>query len=220
MTSIDQNMKESARINSVSINIEAYYTKKIKEFGPIPQGVDWNGEESQVVRFKQLSKIIPKDNFSLSDIGCGYGRYNEYLQNNYSNFTYVGYDLSSEMINQAKRLYDNNPSSKFIFIDKLDNINCTDYSVASGIFGVKMHYTNDQWLKYILDTLEVINAKSTKGFAFNMITKYSDEHYMKSNLYYADPLFLFDYCKRNFSKNVSLLHDYGLYEFTILVRKG
>ncbi len=32
-------------------------------------------------------------------------------------------------------------------------------------------------------------------------------------------LFFFDYCKRNFSKNVALLRNYGLYDFTVLVRK-
>ena len=42
---------------------------------------------------------------------------------------------------------------------------------------------------------------------------------MRPYLYYADPLFLFDYCKKKYSKSVALLHDYGLYEFTILVRK-
>ena len=33
-------------------------------------------------------------------------------------------------------------------------------------------------------------------------------------------LFFFDFCKRNFSRNVALLHDYGLYDFTIIVRKN
>jgi hypothetical protein len=42
---------------------------------------------------------------------------------------------------------------------------------------------------------------------------------MRDDLYYADPLFLFDYCKRNFAKNVALLHDYRIYDFTIIVRK-
>ena len=42
---------------------------------------------------------------------------------------------------------------------------------------------------------------------------------MRPDLYYADPCRLFDLCKRRYAKNVALLHDYGLYEFTILVRK-
>ena len=42
---------------------------------------------------------------------------------------------------------------------------------------------------------------------------------MKDYLFYADPCELFDFCKTRFSQNVALLHDYGLYEFTILVEE-
>ena len=42
---------------------------------------------------------------------------------------------------------------------------------------------------------------------------------MRPDLYYADPCFLFDYCQRRYSRWVAVLHDYGLYEFTIVVRK-
>lgn len=199
-------------------NINHYYTDKIKMHGATPKGVDWNGEESQFVRFEQLSKIINKDIFSINDIGCGYGKYFEFLQNRFSNFNYYGFDLSQEMINNAKSLY-SNMGGGFMQVDNLKNIEKADYSVASGIFSVKLEHNESEWLSYILSTLEDMNEKSIKGFSFNMLTKYSDKEYMKDNLYYADPLFIFDYCKRNFSKQVALLHDYGLYEFTILVKK-
>jgi hypothetical protein len=42
---------------------------------------------------------------------------------------------------------------------------------------------------------------------------------MRDDLYYADPRVIFDHCKRSFSRWVALLHDYGLYEFTIIVRR-
>ena len=199
-------------------NINHYYTDKIKIYGATPKGVDWNGEESQFVRFEQLSKIINKDIFSINDIGCGYGKYFEYLQNRFLNFNYYGFDLSQEMIKNAKSLY-SNKGGGFMQVDNLKNIEKADYSVASGIFSVKMEYNESEWLSYILATLEEMNEKSIKGFSFNMLTKYSEKEYMRDNLYYADPLFIFDYCKRNFSKQVALLHDYGLYEFTILVKK-
>ena len=199
-------------------NINHYYTDKIKMHGATPKGVDWNGEDSQFVRFEQLSKIINKDIFSINDIGCGYGKYFEFLQNRFSNFNYYGFDLSQEMINNAKSLY-SNMGGGFMQVDNLKNIEKADYSVASGIFSVKMEHNESEWLSYILSTLEQMNEKSIRGFSFNMLTKYSDKEYMKDNLYYADPLFIFDYCKRNFSKQVALLHDYGLYEFTILVKK-
>jgi len=88
--------------------IEKYYTKKIQQHGPSPQGVDWNGENSQFIRFEQLSKIISANEFfSIGDIGCGYGKYFEYLQNRFDKFSYIGYDLSKEMIENAKNLYAN-----------------------------------------------------------------------------------------------------------------
>ena len=71
----------------------------------------------------------------------------------------------------------------------------------------------------MLRTLEKIDALSRKGFAFNVLTKYSDREFMRDDLYYADPIFLFEHCRRKFSRFVSLIHDYPLYEFTILVRK-
>ena len=199
-------------------NINHYYTDKIKIYGATPKGVDWNGEESQFIRFEQLSKIINKDIFSINDIGCGYGKYFEFLQNRFLNFNYYGFNLSQEMIKNAKSLY-SNKGGGFMQVDNLKNIEKADYSVASGIFSVKMEHNESEWLSYILSTLEQMNEKSIRGFSFNMLTKYSDKEYMRDDLYYADPLFIFDYCKRNFSKQVALLHDYGLYEFTILVKK-
>jgi len=101
----------------------------------------------------------------------------------------------------------------------MSDIEVSDYSIASGIFSVKMQHSNKDWLSYISETLVKINEKTTNGFAFNMLSKYSDKEFMRDNLYYADPLFIFDFCKKNFAKNISLIHDYDLYEFTMLVTK-
>jgi hypothetical protein len=60
-------------------------------------------------------------------------------------------------------------------------------------------------------------ALSRRGFAFNMLTGYADADRMRPDLYYADPHAVFDRCRR-FSRRVALLHDYPLYEFTMLVR--
>jgi hypothetical protein len=67
-------------INKVHKNIDIYYTKKIKVFGPSSLGVDWRDEESQQLRFEQLSKIVNLYNSSLNDIGCGYGKYLDFIK--------------------------------------------------------------------------------------------------------------------------------------------
>jgi hypothetical protein len=100
-----------------------------------------------------------------------------------------------------------------------NNLTPVDYVISSGIFNVKLALNSDDWINYIINTLHDFDSLSHKGFAFNALTSYSDVEYMRENLYYTDPLFIFDYCKRNFSHSVSLLHDYGLYEFTIIVKK-
>ena len=43
---------------------------------------------------------------------------------------------------------------------------------------------------------------------------------MRDYLYYPNPCEVFDWCKRRYAKDVALLHDYGLYAFTMLVRKS
>lgn len=204
------------KMNDVHKKIDNYYTGKIEKYGATPQGVDWNGEESQFTRFKQLSKIFNKKNFTINDVGCGYGKYLEFLNSHDNSFEYYGYDLSNSMIDTAKKLYGD---KFFTHVSSLEEMQEVDFSIASGIFSVKMECSETEWLTYILNTLDIINEKSISGFSFNMLTKYSDKEHMQKNLYYADPLFMFDYCKRNYSKQISLLHDYGLYEFTILVRK-
>lgn len=208
-------------MNKIEINniIEQYYSKKIIEYGPTPRGVDWNGVDSQIIRFEQISKVILEKTFSISDIGCGYGKYYEFLEKREKCFKYFGYDLSSEMVKSANSLYGYYTNVIFNKINDILEIEQTDYIVSSGIFNVKLEISNVEWLEYILDTLNKINNQSIKGFAFNMLTKYSDKEYLRDDLYYADPMFIFDYCKKKFSKNIALLHDYGLYEFTIIVRK-
>lgn len=198
--------------------VKEYYTEKIKINGVGAKGVDWNSIESQYLRFEQLCNVINKEQFSIVDYGCGYGELVNYIDSKYLKYDYFGFDISDEMLAEAEKLFQANSNVKF---SSQLNENKTDYVIASGLFNVKLNLaTNEAWLAYILETLNNINYLSVNGFSFNALTVYSDNDYMKDYLYYSDPLFLFDYCKRNFSKNVALLHDYNLYEFTIIVRKN
>jgi SAM-dependent methyltransferase len=195
-----------------------YYTEKVRTYGPTPRGVDWNSPESQVLRFEQVLRVCDVDaTFSINDYGCGYGALLDYLVERGYSFQYRGFDVSEQMITEAEKLHKGSINCDF-FRDE-SYLTVADYTVASGVFNVKLLTTDDDWERYLLRTLERIAQLSSRGFAFNVLTKYSDRDRMRSDLYYADPVFLFDYCKRKFSRFVSLLHDYPLYEFTIIVRK-
>lgn len=200
---------------------ENYYSQKIETFGATSRGVDWNSEESQRIRFDQLTGILDResggDSFSICDYGCGYGSYYEYLADLKYDFDYTGLDVSAKMLAAAQEKYGNNANAHFFQGFELKEQ--YDYIVASGIFNVKQKVEFDEWTSYMTEILDKFHKRAKKGFAFNCLTKYSDMEYMKDYLYYADPLHYFDYCKSHFSRNVALLHDYDLYEFTILVRK-
>jgi hypothetical protein len=107
------------------------------------------------------------------------------------------------------------PAAEFAHGDRLDTP--ADYSFACGIFNVRLEAREDDWRAHIEATLDNVNAFSLRGFAFNLLTTYVD--YREPHLYYGDPSYFFDFCKRRYSRNVSLLHDYPLFEWTILVRR-
>ena len=198
--------------------VENYYSAKIAAHGATPQGVDWNGEESQFVRFEQLCRVITDENgFSLNDLGCGYGALFDYLDVSYKDFTYYGFDVSESMIEAAKEKHLGSNKARFSVASMPDEI--ADYSVASGIFNVRLERNDTEWWEYLCSTLDLLDKASNIGFSFNCLTSYSDAEKMKSYLYYADPCRVFDLCKRKYSRSVALLHDYGLYEFTIGVKK-
>ncbi|VTU17370.1 trans-aconitate 2-methyltransferase [Variovorax sp. PBL-H6] len=199
-------------------DVAAYYSGKLAEHGLSPRGVDWNGEESQVLRFRQLCRIIDRPGeVSVNDLGCGYGALFDLLAADRPEIRYLGVDVSASMIDAARERLKDHPNARFIQASVPDDIG--DYGVASGIFNVRMERTDAQWQAYLEATLDQLDRTSRFGFAFNCLTSYSDADRMRPDLYYADPCRLFDLCKRRYAKNVALLHDYGLYEFTILVRK-
>lgn len=198
--------------------VAEYYTSKLAQHGETPRGVDWNGEESQTLRFEQLCKIIDTaNNFSINDLGCGYGALYDFLEQEYETISYSGVDVSKSMIQAAEQRYQSATQARFVLASEPDQV--ADYGVASGIFNVRLGRTDDEWWSYLETTLDMLDKTSRLGFSFNCLTSYSDADKMRDYLYYADPCSLFDLCKRRYSRNVALLHDYDLYEFTILVRK-
>ncbi len=198
--------------------VAVYYSDKLAQFGEDPRGVDWNGEQSQLLRFEQLARVIQCDSaYSVNDLGCGYAALYDFLAQRSPDFEYTGIDVSEDMIEAALARYRGVENANFLVSGKPATM--ADYGIASGIFNVRQHRSDEDWQAYIEATLNALDQTSRIGFSFNCLTRYSDAEKMQDYLYYADPCALFDHCKRRYSANVALLHDYGLYEFTILVRK-
>ncbi len=198
--------------------VERLYTKSLEEHGTKSIGVGWPDPEMHRLRFDKLVSVIEPDSIDISvnDLGCGYGSLYEYfLENKVNVSTYRGYDISEKMLIEARNRL---PQDRVELILGAELNMIADYSIASGIFNVRFDESEADWLEHIKRTLANMYEYSDKGFAFNLLSSYVD--YRRDHLFYGDPLFFFDYCKRQFSPYVSLIHDYPLYEWTLIVRKA
>jgi SAM-dependent methyltransferase len=194
--------------------ITRLYEESLAEHGVKPLAVGWRDEVSHRLRFGKLASVIEKsEDVSINDLGCGYGAFYEYLIEVGVKVTlFRGYDISERMVSLAKQRV---PGGDFILGDAIDQP--ADYSFASGIFNVRLQESEEKWQNHVEQTLSNLFEYSRCGFAFNLLSTYVD--YREPHLFYGDPLYFFDLCKRRFSRSVSLLHDYPLFEWTMVVRK-
>ncbi len=201
--------------------VKNYFQNLIEQYGGAPSAMDYNSAYAQETRFEQLAKVIVPDKpYSVLDFGCGYGAMAEWFRRSGYDFAhYYGYDIVEKSLGVGQKIYSGD--QQVSFHSSLDEIPVCDYLVASGVFNMKLGADYDAWTDYVIDSLETFNQKTSRGFSVNFLTSYSDADRMaeRPDLYYADPCRMFDYCRRHFSRNVALLHDYKIWDFTILVRK-
>lgn len=211
---------DKAKILNTLAGIADMYSENLDVHGVAPKSVGWKDEASQKLRFANLAQLIDTkiacEGISVNDLGCGYGAMFQYLNQIPSVMLsrYYGYDISEKMLTAAEQLVAD-PRAEFIkssFVARK-----ADYSFVSGTFHVKGGAIDEIWSEYIKKALMNLAEMSLRGFAFNAFTTYVD--WKQENLYYADPFVFFDFCKSNISRYVSLLHDYPLFEWTIIVQK-
>jgi hypothetical protein len=94
-----------------------------------------------------------------------------------------------------------------------------DYAVASGIFNVKGDVPDESWTPYIHQTIDALARAGRRGFAFNLLSLSSDPERRRPNLHYADAAGMLSHCLARYGRSVAVLQDYGLYEFTVVVRQ-
>jgi len=194
-----------------------YYARKLASHGATPPGVDWNSAEGQQLRFEQLCRLFEGTSIGrVIDYGCGYGALAAYLRDRGYAFEYWGYDVCQPMVDAAAALFPDD--AEVHFTSDREALPPADYCVASGIFNVRLQSQDDAWRTYIRRTIEDMARLAGKGIAFNALTAYSDPPKQRPDLFYSDPRELFDYCVRRLSRRVALLHDYPLFEFTLIVK--
>jgi SAM-dependent methyltransferase len=199
-------------------DVKAFFDKKINDHGPVPAGLDCRDDAAVTVRYDQILKVVDRiSGFSIMDYGCGYGGLAPYMDGKgFSDFHYIGRDFSSAMIENAIR--ENSASGRKFEVGVADQLPLVDYTVASGVFNIKLDTSFDEWEQYTLSVLQKLYDASTCGIAANFLTGYSDADRKRPDLFYPSPERMFTFGK-SLSRNVALLHDYEIYDFTLVIRR-
>jgi len=141
---------------------KTFYNTSLEKYGKSAQGVRWNSQKSQFIRFKILVNFLPKeiDRLSIVDAGCGFGDLYLYLKEEYkAPKSYVGLEMMQEMITEAKvrtgcEIYDCD-----ILKDKLIE---ADYYVCSGAMNILTCFETTLFISRCFKA-------SKKGFIFNLL---------------------------------------------------
>ena len=88
--------------------IAQIFGNRFLQHGPVPEASMWYSEKRQFIRFEimfeQIKLLTQKKTISISDIGCGYGAFLNFLSEKNLNeeWFYNGYDVSDEVIKFSK----------------------------------------------------------------------------------------------------------------------
>lgn len=212
-------MEAAETMGDIYRTVAAYYTRTVEKYGATPRGVDWRCAASQELRFVQLLKVCDFTRpFSLNDVGCGYGALVSYLawRHSGSEIDYLGIDGSAAMVRRARRRHGRDAAR---FALGWVSPRVTDYSVASGIFNVKLEHSLESWERHVASTLAAMNETSRRAFAVNFMGPEGISHGAEG-LYRTTPQPWIRHCEREFGGRVEVLLNYGLREFTLLIRKA
>lgn len=186
------------------MDVKQHYKDLFDKHGISPQSVQYTDKATQFKRFEILSQI-DSNMSSVTDFGCGLGDLYIYLKESAGyNGKYLGLDFVPEFIDACNKVFVGNAQAKFqvfdIKTDEPEVIN--EYLLLSGVFNNK----NTDSDVFMRDTIRKMFAYASKGVAFNSMSTYVD--YQDDQLFYTNPLEIFDFCKREITPKVVLRHDY------------
>ncbi len=211
--------RHNRAVSKVHEAIAAYYSATLAAHGATARGADWKDDASHRVRHDQFLRLLGDDrDASIADLGCGFGSFLSFLRGRGYRGRYTGYDVAPAMVAAAERLHGLGADRVWRVAALPDEE--ADYVIASGIFNVRQQCAEEDWREHVETTISGMAAAARRGWGFNVLSLHSDAGRRRSDLYYADPVKTVEQVAARYGRSLALLQDYGLYEFTLLVRRA
>ncbi|CAN5375790.1 class I SAM-dependent methyltransferase [soil metagenome] len=200
--------------------LQLYYEKCLEEHGATAKGMDWPNPEDLVRRFNVLMDIAQSGNkVSLLDLGCGVGLLVDHLGEKtlLDRFEYTGADISPKMIAVARERH---PSHSFEVRDTLINPygkDRFDYVLMNGVLTEKHGMSQSQMIEFAKEIIQNAYQSCKYGVAFNIMSSHVD--WKREDLFHWELDDIVSFMVKNCSRKIRIMMDYGLYEYTVHLKK-
>jgi 2-polyprenyl-3-methyl-5-hydroxy-6-metoxy-1,4-benzoquinol methylase len=187
-----------------------FFSKKLSLFGNIPASVGWTAE-GQRLRYECIISLLPLQDSSVLDFGCGKGDFYGFIRQKGIEAEYTGIDINKKLIEVAAGNY---PEGKFLALDiDSEELNATfDYIILCGVFNL-----NIQSVKESVETIiEKLFRHTRKTLLFNCLSAHSKTK--DTNLVYFDPLEVLSTALK-ITKSVNLYHSHIEGDILLLLNK-
>lgn len=202
-----------------------YYEALVEKYGDHYLALDWKSPDSQKLRFRVFEDLFTitgkKNNFSVLDIGCGFGDLFGYFKKSGYKFDYAGYDISPKIIEMAKKKY---PDGMFELKDILEDDKPKQYDFVFCCGALNINFEKkENHLDFIGSMLLRMFELCKIGAGINFLSSQAiyhlpDESFSQSQYFYSKPEDIVRFTRGMTSRYI-LRHDYHPGDFTIYLIK-
>jgi SAM-dependent methyltransferase len=201
--------------------IVRHYEECLAKHGATPRGADWPNGADLATRFGVMLEVLTEagERPALLDLGCGPGFALDYLTatDAVDRVRYHGIDLSNAMIDAARARW---PMHEFSCRDILKSPlpdQSIDVVIMNGVLTERVTLSVEVMTGLAQSLVSAAFRVARIGIAFNVMNRHVD--WQRDDLFHWPFDALADFLKREVSPNYEFRADYGLYEYTCIVRR-
>ena len=189
-------------MRNVEATIAQKYNRRFTKLGAVPEASLWFSRERQLARFKLIADVVaqkrPPANFSINDIGCGYGAFLPYLFQRFpdEDFKYTGFEIAEKPLNYCIKTYQ---TSNVVFKMGSSPKSHSDFSVMSGTYNYAPVLSPKVWQAYLFKNLSQIWSYCRCGIIFNLSVA-SEAKITSQNISYFSQENVIKFCQNELGK--------------------
>jgi SAM-dependent methyltransferase len=220
-------MTQERTISSMQPNSDAWriitghYEKCLRKHGATPAGVDWPSGADLAKRYGVMLELLAEAGRrpQLLDLGCGPGLMLDYLDaaGQIDRVNYHGIDLSHEMVDAARARWPGHAFSCRDVVSAPLPDQSVDVVIMNGVLTERVTLDVETMMALAKSLVAAAFRAARTGIAFNVMNAHVD--WQRNDLFHWSFDSLADFLRSEVSPHYVLRADYGLYEYTCIVRR-